>query len=219
MWLSALWPKLRANLPPPPATVVEIGCGRVGGFVPELSDSGYQALGIDPVAPDGSRYRQSEFERSELPELVDAFVACTSLHHVADPAEVLGRVADALTPDGRMIVFEWDWEGFDEATVRWAFERLGSSETDETWLHRQRDAWKASGETWEDYLRGWTTEHGLHSGRHLLHELDQRLRRLACERGAYYFRDLADTTEADELDAIAAGRIQAGRIDYVGGHL
>src|SRR5581483_1755529 len=95
---------------------------------------------------------------------VDAFVACTSLHHVADPAEVLDRAANALALDGRVIVIEWDWEGFDGASARWCFERLASRDS-ETWLHRQRDAWKASGEPWEDYMRGWTTEHGLHSGR------------------------------------------------------
>ncbi len=215
LWLSTLWPGLCASLPPPPATVVEIGCGSVGGFVPRLTQSGYRALGIDPAAPDGNSYQQIEFERSELPAVVDAFVACTSLHHVADPAEVLGRAQKALAPDGRMIVIEWDWEGFDAATARWCFDRLGPAD-EATWLHRQRDAWSASGQTWEDYLRDWTTEHGLHSGRSLLDELNRRLRSLACERGAYYFRDLADTSEADELEAIAAGEIQAARIDYVG---
>jgi SAM-dependent methyltransferase len=215
LWLSTLWPNLRASLPPPPATVLEIGCGRVGGFIPRLTDCGYRALGIDPVAPDGPSYRQAEFEHSDLPAPVDAIVACTSLHHVAEPAEVLGRAADVLVSDGRMIVIEWDWEGFDEATARWCFDRLGPPH-EETWLHRQRDAWQASGETWEIYLDGWTGEHGLHSGRTLLLDLDQRFRRVAGGRGAYYFRDLAATTEAEELEAIALGTIQAGRLDYVG---
>ena len=31
-WLAALWPFVRAWLPPPPAAVVEIGCGPLGGF-------------------------------------------------------------------------------------------------------------------------------------------------------------------------------------------
>jgi hypothetical protein len=37
-----------------------------------------------------------------------------------------------------------------------------------------------------------------------------------CERGAYLFPELAHTTEAEELDAIASGEIQPLRIDYVG---
>ena len=215
LWLAALWPKLEASLPPPPATVVEIGCGRVGGFVPGLIKRGYRALGIDPVAPRGSSFRQIEFERSDLPTAVEAFVACTSLHHVGDPAEVLDRAASALAPGGRMIVVEWDWEGFDEATARWCFDRLGPPD-DRSWLRNRRDAWQASGEPWDQCLRGWATEHGLHSARRLLLELDERFAGLSCGRGAYYFRDLAATSEADEAEAIRAEQIQAGRVDYVG---
>ena len=80
MWLETLWPNILESLPTPPAVVVEIGCGRHGGFVPALLQDGYQALGIDPAAPEGDGYRRSEFERSDLPAQVHAVVACTSLH-------------------------------------------------------------------------------------------------------------------------------------------
>jgi SAM-dependent methyltransferase len=109
-WLAALWPKVKSNLPAPPARVVEVGCGRLGGFVPALLDSGYRAVGVDPVAPDGSSYQRVEFERSDLPARLDAVVACTSLHHVAEPAEVVDKVASALAPSGLVIVVEWDVE-------------------------------------------------------------------------------------------------------------
>jgi SAM-dependent methyltransferase len=194
---------------------VEIGCGRLGGFVPRLGDIGYEAVGIDPVAPEGDSYRQIEFERSDLPERLDAVIACTSLHHVADPAEVLDRIATALTAHGRVIVVEWDWEGFDEATARWCFERLDGSEP-ESWLHRQRNHWAASGLPWEDYVRGWASDHGLHGAGRILEDLDQRFERIAFSRGPYFFPGLLNTTEADELEAIDAGRIRAMRIDYVG---
>jgi SAM-dependent methyltransferase len=88
-WLAAVWPFVRASLPTTPASVVEIGCGPLGGFVPMLGQAGYQATGVDPQAPPGPSYRQVEFERYDLPGRVDAVVACTSLHHVAD----LGRAA------------------------------------------------------------------------------------------------------------------------------
>jgi SAM-dependent methyltransferase len=214
-WLPALWPTVRSHLPTPPATVVEVGCGRFGGFVPRLRDSGYEALGIDPVAPEGDLYRQIEFERSDLPEPVHAVVACTSLHHVADPGEVLDKIANALVPAGLVIVVEWDWKRFDEATARWCFERLGPPEA-EGWLQRRRDEWRASAQTWEDYLRTWTAREELHSAQGLLRELDRRFQRVMCDRGPCLFADLADTPEADELAAINAGRIQAIRIDYVG---
>jgi hypothetical protein len=51
-WLAAMWPFVARRLPPPPATVLEVGCGSKGGFVPELTAGGYDAVGIDPAAID-----------------------------------------------------------------------------------------------------------------------------------------------------------------------
>jgi hypothetical protein len=44
-WLAPLRPFVRSRLPPTPASVVEIGCGSLGGFVPELRQCGYEAVG------------------------------------------------------------------------------------------------------------------------------------------------------------------------------
>ena len=214
-WLASIWPAVRLYLPPAPAFIVEIGCGRLGGFVPRLRDNGYEAVGIDPVAPDGSGYRQIEFEHSDLARPLDGVIACTSLHHVTDPGQVLDKVAGALAPDGRVIVIEWDWEGFDEATARWCFGRLGGSGGD-SWLARRYDDWMASGRTWEDYFPAWAHQHGLHGARRILRDLDGRFQRISCTRGPYFFSELFETSEADELEAINAGRIQPARIDYVG---
>src|SRR2546421_6482471 len=199
-WLATLWPKIRSHLPAPPAVIVEVGCGHHGGFVPRLLDSDYEAIGIDPVAPEGSPYRRIEFERSNLPAQLNGVIACTSLHHVAEPGHVLDKIGNALAPSGVMIVVEWDWESFDQATARWCFERLGPADA-EVWLRRRHDEWSGSGQPWEDYLRGWAGREGLHSGQGLLRELDQRFERVACERGPYLFPELDGTTEAEELDA------------------
>lgn len=214
-WLAAMWPKVRAYLPPSPAMIVEVGCGPFGGFVPWLRDSGYQAIGIDPRAPEGDLYSRIEFERSELSGQVDGIVACTSLHHVDDPDEVAGKIARALVPGGLMIVVEWDWEAFDEATARWCFERLQPSGSD-TWLQHRRDQWSASDRTWDQYLRGWADEHHLHGARRLLRSLDRHFQRVLCDRGPYFFAKLSATSEADEQKVIEAGQIRALRIDYVG---
>jgi SAM-dependent methyltransferase len=180
-----------------------------------LLESGYKALGIDPVAPEGESYRQVEFERVELPRQIDAVIACTSLHHVADPGVVMDKIAGALRPSGLVVVVEWDWEGFDEATAHWCFERLAPDVTD-GWLRHHRDGWADSGQAWEEYLHEWADGHGILSVRRLLQDLDRRFQRVVCRRGAYCFEDLANISEAEELVAIEAGRIQATRIDYVG---
>jgi SAM-dependent methyltransferase len=216
VWLESVWPTVRSRLPAPPAVVVDLGCGSLGGFVPALVADGYRAVGIDPEAPEGSSYRRIEFERSELPEAVDAVVASVSLHHVADPGEVFDRIAGALTPGGVVVVLEWDWESFDEASARWAFERLDLTAEPKGWLHGARERWLASGQPWDDYLRSWATGHGLHSAPTLVEQLDERFERVSYEPGAYLFPELAQTTEADELEAIEAGLVHALRIDYVG---
>lgn len=213
-WLAAVWPVVQSRLPAAPARVVEIGCGPLGGFVPMLRSSGYDALGVDPHAPDGEDYLQVEFEHSDLDLNVDAAVASTSLHHVADPAEVLDRVMKMLAPAGTLVVIEWAWEDFDQATAEWCFERLGSELGG--WLHRRRDEWEASGQPWRAYLRGWAQEEGLHDARALIRLLDERFERVQFARGPYLFADLASTTEEDEQAAIEAGEIRAMRVDYTG---
>ena len=214
-WLETMWPKVRAHLPAPPAAVVEVGCGSRGGFVPALLAEGYETLGVDPQAPEGPVYRRSEIERTDLPVATDAVIACTSLHHVADPAVALDRLAAALAPDGTIIVIEWDWENFDEASARWCFERLDAAQTD-GWLYHTREHWLDSGLPWDDYLPAFAAEHGLHGARRLIGELDARFTRVSCNHGPYFFSDLAGMTEADERLAIDAGEIRPLRIDYVG---
>ncbi len=214
-WLQTTWPLVRSYLPAPPARVVELGCGRLGGFVPMLGEDGYDAIGIDPAAPAGECFRQVPFEQVELAGEVDSIIACTSLHHVADPDQVLDRIVRALSPDGLVVVIEWDWESFDEASAGWCFERLGDSDTD-SWIHRRRQQWIASGEPWQECFFGWARQHGLHSARGLVRALDARFERVTYRRGPYFFAELADVTERDELSAIEAGAIQPARIDYVG---
>jgi len=123
-WLGAVWSFVRDQLPPAPVRVLEVGCGSLGGFVPALLDAGYHAVGVDPEAPEGPGYLQIEFERYKPPQPVDCVVASLSLHHVADLDAVMDRLGALLVPGGALVVVEWAWEQFDEATARWCFARL-----------------------------------------------------------------------------------------------
>jgi SAM-dependent methyltransferase len=214
-WLGAMWPVVRGPLPAPPAQVVEIGCGPLGGFVPMLRSSGYDAVGIDPAAPDGDDYRRVEFEQLDALHGIDAVVASTSLHHVADPAEVIDRVASALAPGGMLVVVEWAWAAFDEPTAQWCFQRLGSHE-EAGWLRRRRDEWLASGQPWSVFLQDWARKERLHPWEKLLQLLDTRFDRKYLAHGPYFFPDLAQTSDEDERAAIEAEQIRATRVDYVG---
>lgn len=211
-----MWPFVRSHLPPVPARVVDLGCGTSGGFVPMLLACSYEAIGIDPEAPEGSQYQRIEFEHARLPEPVDAVIASTSLHHVGDPTHVIECVERALRRGGTVVVIEWAWERFDAQTAGWCFARLGPPDQAGGWLHRRRDQWRASAHDWTTYLREWAEREGLHRGDVLVQLLDERLERQLLTRGPYFFPHLADTTEADEQNAIDAGEIQAIRIDWVG---
>jgi SAM-dependent methyltransferase len=215
-WLAAAWPFVRGQLPPAPATVLEVGCGTLGGFVPALLDTGYQAVGIDPEAPEGPEYRRIEFERYRPPEPVRCVVASLSLHHVADLEEALDRLAALLAPGGGIIVVEWAWERFDAPTAQWCFARLGppAPGAEPGWLHKHRERWLASGRPWDDHLRAWATEAGLHPGGDILKSLDARFDRRLHAEAPYFFTELAGTGEAEEQAAIDAGQIQAGGIRY-----
>ena len=198
--------------------MLELGCGTVGGHVPTLLAEGYDALGVDPEAPEGSQYRRVEFERLEDPPVdVAAIVASTSLHHVADPGEVIDAIGRALAPGGRVVVIEWDWEAFDQPTAEWCFGRLGPDD-EARWLHAHRDAWAASGVPWEEYLRGWAREHGIHPARELLALLSERFHVEPSILGPYFFADLDGTSEEEEASAIRAGTIRATRVEVIGRH-
>jgi SAM-dependent methyltransferase len=215
-WLAAQWPFVRTWLPAAPAAVVEIGCGPLGGFVPMLRSAGYAAAGVDPEAPEGPWYHRAGFERYEMPEPVQAIVACASLHHVTDLGEVLNLAGAALAAGGPLVVVEWARERFDERTARWCFDRLPQRSDHPGWLRQHHDQWRASGLPWDGYCRGWAEEEGLHAGQDIVRELDARFDPQLLTYGPYFFPDLAGISEDEEQAAIDAGEIQANRIAYVG---
>src|SRR5262249_57835179 len=66
LWLATMWPFVCGWLPAPPAAVLEIGCGPLGGFVPALRSAGDDATGGDPEAPEGPWDHRGEVGRDEL---------------------------------------------------------------------------------------------------------------------------------------------------------
>jgi hypothetical protein len=104
-----------SQLPPPPARVLEIGCGTEGGVTPALAAADYDVLGIDPRAPEGPLFRRVTLEQFE-PERYDAVVAGRVLHHVGDLDAALDKLAAAAP---LLVLDEFAWERMDEPTIDW----------------------------------------------------------------------------------------------------
>jgi SAM-dependent methyltransferase len=104
-----------SQLSPPPARVLEVGCGTEGGITPALAAAGYDVLGIDPRAPEGPLFRRVTLEELE-PDRYDAVVAARVLHHVADLDAALDKLAAAAP---LLLLDEFAWERMDEPTIEW----------------------------------------------------------------------------------------------------
>jgi hypothetical protein len=124
------------------------------------------------------------------------------------------RIAQALQPDGVLIVLEWAWELFDEDSARWCFERLTDDDTG--WVRGCRDDWLASGQPWASYLDGRTRAERFHSGQDMVDALTRSFATQELEYGPYFFADLRAVSAEDEQAAIADGAVRANGITYVG---
>src|SRR5690348_1064204 len=104
---GALLAFVRANLPSPPARLLEIGAGD-GELAHALAEAGYEVLAIDPH-PGGKDVRPVALHELDEPSRAfDAALAVTSLHHVEPLEESVSRLADVLEPGGMLVVDEFD---------------------------------------------------------------------------------------------------------------
>jgi SAM-dependent methyltransferase len=191
------------RLPPPPARVLEVGCGTEGGVAPALADAGYDVLAIDPDAPEGPLFRRVTIEEFDEPGPFDAIVAARVLHHVEPLGPALDKLA-RLAP--RLLVDEFAPERLDEPTREW--------------YEAQHRLLAAAGREPEGPgdLAHWREEHAdLHPSDVVLGELDARYARRLLEWRPYLYRWLrGPATEELERTLIDAGAIRALGFRYDG---
>jgi SAM-dependent methyltransferase len=193
-----------AHLPPAPARVLEVGCGR-GVLARAIAELGYAVVAIDPDAPRGEIFRAVAFEEFADPGPFDAVVASRSLHHIADLSRALDKVEGLLRPGGRVILYEHAWEQLDEPTARW-------------YLKQRAAAGPGAPGSLESCLADWEDDHaGLHSSAAMRHELDRRFTERYFAWTPYLHEELGGAvTERQEQELIDAGAIQATGFRYVG---
>jgi SAM-dependent methyltransferase len=187
-----------ASLPPPPARVLEIGCGR-GDLARALEVAGYDVLAIDPDAPAGAIFLRTTIEELDWSDSFEAVVAAYVLHHVASLDVALDRVVALLEAGGRLVVEEFGWDLVDDASL--------------AWYARQQDATSL-----QSVRAEWQAEHdGLHGYSAMRSALDERFSERSFEWRSYLHLSLhRDDLEAAERDAIAAGEIRPIGFRYVG---
>jgi SAM-dependent methyltransferase len=185
---------VRANLPEPPARVLEVGAGD-GRLGRALRAVGYDVLAIDPRSEIDDVRAVALADLEEPAGSFAAAVAIVSLHHVDPLEESCRRLAELLEPGGSLIVDEFDIGRFDLDAARW-------------WLEQCRAVGEPQPKTAEELVE----EHREH-----LHPLDRILAALEPHfelghpvRGSWLHRwKLGDALRAVEEEGIALGELRA----------
>ena len=200
----------RGQLPPPPARVLDIGCGQ-GELTTALHVAGYEPLGIDPIAPQSDLFRRvllEDLDPGEGP--FDAAVAVQSLHHMRHLGGNLDRLVALLRPGGLLVLSEFGWDLADEATLDWL------------WNHRRAIASAGTGDapvSFEEMREDWEAEHvGVHPFEAIRAEVEARFEERAFEPEPFLYRKLrgAAPTEVLEQALIDSGAIRALGFRYAG---
>lgn len=205
---------VRRHLPPAPARILEIGCGRTGELSYALAAAGYDVVAVDPVAPEGPLFRRIPFEDFAEPGPFAAVVASLSMHHLADLGQTAAAISALLVPGGRFILEEWDREALrDDATGRWYFHQRKAVEvTDPPTEHEPLPPDFAS---WHD---AWLAEHpDLHGYTAMRAQLMAPFHERFFTPMPYLYRyGLRPELEALERALIEEGAIRAAGFRWVG---
>jgi SAM-dependent methyltransferase len=192
---------IRANLPDPPALVLEVGAG-AGRLARALRAAGYDVVAIDPRSDDDDVRAVALADLDERAGSFAAAVAVVSLHHVDPLEESCRRLGELVEPGGTLVIDEFDVGAFDVGAARW-------------WLEQRAAIGEPQPQTAEELV----ADHRQH-----LHPLDRILAALEPQfvfgaplRGAWLHRwNLGDSLRAVEEEAIARGHLRAVGARLVG---
>jgi SAM-dependent methyltransferase len=114
--------RVLAALPPPPASVAEVGAGW-GALAAALRDSGYAVTAVDPDPVAAAACRARGLATLELPVVelpvggYDAVLCTRVLHHVPDPVAAVRGLVAACRPGGVVVVEDFGRDEVDRAAA------------------------------------------------------------------------------------------------------
>ena len=192
---------VRANLPGPPARVLEVGAGD-GGLARALRAAGYEVVAIDPEPKSDDVRAVALADLDEPAGSFAAAVAVVSLHHVDPLEESCRRLGEVVEGGGTLVLDEFDVGSFDLEAAAW-------------WLEQR----KAIGEPQPQTAEELVSDHRAH-----LHPLERILAALEPQfelgpplRGAWLHRwKLGEAFRGVEEEAIARGDLRATGARLVG---
>ena len=210
---------MRSQLPPPPARVLEVGCG-TGELARSLSAGGWRVTAVDPEAPEGGPFVRAAVEELDVEDHgpFDAAVAVLSLHHAGELGAVLDKVCSLLETGGVFVVDEFRKEHLaDRATAAFFYHQQLS-------LHHAGRKGAGGGghgpvgdafESW--YARIMGHRAAVHGEGEVLAPLEERFVTRSLSYGPYLFRHGLDAAvEPLERKLIMEGGIQATGLRWVG---
>ncbi|MBC6457348.1 class I SAM-dependent methyltransferase [Actinomadura sp. HBU206391] len=217
---------LSDRLPPPPARILDAGCGR-GELAVALSALGYEvtAIDTDPEAVAAAEARGAPVTRADIAdhddEPFDVVLFSLSLHHVESLSRAMARVRALLRPGGTLIADEFAWDRADHQTAAWFYDTaalLGDCHMLRSRVHDDRIA---------DPLRRWTHRHRdedpMHPGAVMIDAITAELELGEVTRGPYLHRYLGGFLTGDAgagllgtLRDIERRRVRDGTLAAVG---
>jgi SAM-dependent methyltransferase len=192
---------VRANLPEPPARVLEVGAG-TGRLARALREAGYEVLAIDPRSEADDVRAVALSDLDEPAGSFAAAVAVVSLHHVDPLEESCRRLGELVEPGGTLVIDEFDVGVFDLGAAEW-------------WLGQRAALGEPQPQTAEELVADHR-EH-LHPLERILAALEPDFELGPALRGAWLHRwNLGESLRAVEEDAIARGDLRATGARIVG---